>query len=301
VQTAFLVAQADDAGRIHALPAADPTGRPVRMELDGFLADLPRPACVRVLAGRPNCRLITALGATPGVTLELANPAAAGWGVGAPVADPAGLVAAACRAPGLARNRRRPDPSWPPSLGGTQRPGPVELATYALADLPPDAVRDHPVYRRLAFIRLDPISVGALLGLILDPRWFVDPADPGSLNRLGAFLRLDPKAARHDRARFRLAYRAWHAGGPPADLADPAEACWRRWYDLRCDDRAIFRVTVWFVRYLRAVWLDTLYALRRPESETVAFAPEHFFAVFPDAERYAAAYRAHLATLSAQT
>lgn len=90
-----------------------------------------------------------------------------------------------------------------PSLGGWRHYGLSEYLGHQCALCPDDEARmayakDHPVYRALSFLTpRDDVAVAKLLGLIIDPRNFVDPNNPDDpLTKLEAYLGLSKSKPR---------------------------------------------------------------------------------------------------------
>lgn len=148
-------------------------------------------------------------------------------------------------------------------------------------------LKDHPVWYALAGVpHLFPKAVGELIGLVLDPRFFIDKQDPDRLSKLEAFLGLDPKIAisegrsgaatkQHDR--YRVVLDCWKHEEPGRETAAimPELFLWKAYYDAGGGWKGDLRASQKFVHYLRHCWLDALYPTK-PWVEPL-FVPGHFF------------------------
>ena len=137
----------------------------------------------------------------------------------------------------------------------------------------------HPVERFTRFAGIDPELLGGLIGLIRDPRWFINPQQPDRSGPLRLFLGVQPKVAdRPGHARFGrydAVLQAWRRSPRPAA---PRDFLWRI-----AEKHGVLAATAQFVNFLRLVWLQALY----PSQEL--FLPEEFF--MPDE---LASYRAYI-------
>ncbi len=175
-------------------------------------------------------------------------------------------------------------------------------ARYAEGGLDDEAtlqfeLASHPAYPAVTFIKhLDQVSVAALLGLIFDPRWYINPLEPDRSNKLQQFLGLDPKcqAAKDpssgDRvARNRLVLACWKNGPvpTPADIG-PGQFLWKTWYARGGGTRGDLAASKRLVDYLRQSWLMFVC---RGGMQSEVFVPKLFFgADSPDA----AAFESHV-------
>lgn len=194
----------------------------------------------------------------------------------------------------------------PPSAGGWHEFDDDDLVAYRLAERygKPDvdvAARQldclaHPAWPALMFPEgLDQSRLAELLGLIVDPRWFVDPGNPEQTNKLPQFLGLDPhsqSASKHDKAgrvtRNRLVMSCWKTAEPPQiQHLRPAQFLWKLWYAKGGGVRADLAVSKRFVEYLRLTWLSEVC---RDGHKGRIFVPRFFF---EDAETVAA-YKEHM-------
>lgn len=165
-----------------------------------------------------------------------------------------------------------------PALGGWHRLTALDTAVYALAeDVTSSACQQHPVWVALTQLPgINPQALSRLLGVIRDPRWYVDRQHPDRGSQLRAYLglhanheqRLPPDA----RARRALVRDVWYG----ADVL-PAETnfLWRYWH-LRRNELSAAKATTAtsqrFVSFLRYSWLAVLQA---PQQERL-FDPRIF-------------------------
>jgi hypothetical protein len=88
----------------------------------------------------------------------------------------------------------------PPQLGGPHSLTEFESHTYELADcmyINNNHYPEHPLWSQLNWIRgLNKQATHKLLGIITDPRWYVDLNNPNRLSKLYAYLKLDPESMR---------------------------------------------------------------------------------------------------------
>lgn len=298
--------------RAHAVPDGVYSVLPDRKgrltTLDEFLhrTVIARPApTIRVLACVPNLDLIVGLGAVvPALRVQLVNPSVVGVGVDGRdeedlVVDPVCALTALGDEPGLA-----------PSCGGPHRLDPKTLASYRLAAAlrDPDvsawrqALRAHPAWPALSFVRPEPRACAEVLAAALDPRWFVRQPDPDRSRPFLRFFGADRSRPRRT-ARYRAAEAAWLDGGGPIEAP---EGC----FLTACADQGDGRTarvvtTARFLGFLRGAWLEVLHTRRRPVlarrvPEAAAFEPDLFFeALLPGrGGPYAAAFRAHIEAFS---
>jgi len=217
-----------------------------------------------------------------------------------------------------------------PAMGGWHEFGDQDYPSYALAAYESrgqaagddgrfrmEMLATHPAWPGLSFIgRLDVHKLAQLLGIILDPRWYVSLRAPrqGSdvapyyddAAKLHAYLGLDPRTMAGvlglcgeagETARCRLVLDAWAGLGPPAaaQLDQPNAFLWRRRQRERGPVKGALRASQMFVDFMRLVWLDAIYCDhagiapaapgKRPVREGL-FAPDHFFADGRDAAAY---------------
>ena len=185
------------------------------------------------------------------------------------------------------------DNNRPVSTGGWRPFTEADLYAYSLCnrfygsgELDPESITyeltNHPVWPALKFINgLNSAQTAKLIGLILDPRWFVDRADPDRTTKLPQFLGLEPKSqagdASTDRAdRYKLVLSCWKNTQPPSLKSEfPAGAfLWRSWYSKGGGNKGDLLASKVFVNYLRQVWTACVSATT-PRSHL--FIPEYFF------------------------
>jgi hypothetical protein len=223
-----------------------------------------------------------------------------------------------------------------PSMGGWHEFNDNDYHAYVIAACPEvddrafdmdqfrmSLLSDHPAWPGLSFIaHLDQSRLAELLGIILDPRWYVSLRMPrqGSefapyyddAAKLHAYLGLDPRTMAGvlglcDEAgsttRCRLVYETWFHVPTPEQQLDPRHFLWRRYRRESGPIKGALRASQMFVDYLRLVWLDALYCDhsghgraapgKRPFREGL-FAPDHFFSHGEEAT----AYMAHCAAIA---
>lgn len=216
-----------------------------------------------------------------------------------------------------------------PALGGWHEFGIADYASYAIAacnnyeriEVNTDRFRKdmlaiHPAWPALSFIRrLNLNKLAQLLGIVLDPRWYVSLRAPrrGSdivpyhddAAKLHAYLGLDPRTmagvlglceATGSTDRCRLVFETWSSSGPPQESGFPGDFLWRRFSREDGPVKGALRTSQLFIDYLRLVWLDALYCDRvkkgipaapgkRPRQEGL-FSPDHFFQLTEEAVAY---------------
>jgi hypothetical protein len=224
-----------------------------------------------------------------------------------------------------------------PAMGGWHEFGEADYPSYAIASvedyhrLPFDIDRlrmtmlaRHPAWAGLSFIaHLNLDRLAQLLGVILDPRWYVSLRTPrrggdvapyyDDAAKLHAYLGLDPRTMAGalgliqpsgSSALCRLVLETWSGTTvKPGGQHDPRNFLWRRYRRAGGPVKGALRASQLFVDYLRLVWLDALYCDhtagqraapgKRPLQEGL-FAPDHFFADAPEA----GAYVEHRATVA---
>lgn len=142
-------------------------------------------------------------------------------------------------------------------------------------------VRSHPSYPSLTFISdLDTLACSKVIGLILDPRWFVDTDDPNRGAKLEQFLGLDPKTQSTDikgprRDRCCLVMSCWKGKQPSsASSLKPSQFLWREWFERGGGSRGDLAASKKFVAYLRYTWLNEIV---HPSKAGRLFVPLYFF------------------------
>jgi hypothetical protein len=307
-------------GCVWRYATATPGPVATRMEPDAFVASLPPSATIRVLADRVNDDLLGWLSFT-GIRCEIGRPARVRW---------ADAIAAGPRTTLV--QMQRSAVALPASLGGWRPFGPADIAVRRMAaasgagdaELAAEALAEHPIGPALAFIpHLDLIRAAGLMGTIIDPRFFVTRSRPDREARLRCYLGLDCFRPKYQAARMRqaLAVGAWKGRRGHADSA-AGGFLWRYWM-AREERYGVESADVWttryFLRFLRAAWLDAVTGLhdlrtagpsdpRRSRytchGRQGLFVPEHLFvcwydgAMQPDRET-ATAFTAHMRRIGA--
>jgi hypothetical protein len=219
-----------------------------------------------------------------------------------------------------------------PAMGGWHEFGRDDYPAYAIAAADDDredlrspvitraklhrtCLELHPAWPALSFIpHLDPEKLAELLGVVLDPRWYMSLRAPrrgdaiipyhDDAAKLHAYLGLDPRTMAGvlglcpesgSTTRCRLVFETWAGLGPPAPETTPGYFLWRRYRRERGPLKGALRASQMFVDYLRLVWLDALYCDRardrpaapgkRPAREGL-FAADHFFTQAAEAAAY---------------
>lgn len=178
-----------------------------------------------------------------------------------------------------------------PSLGGWHTATTGDLAAYKLVlrlqagaltenELP--LVQQHPAWADLSFIRgVDPLACGAVLGTLIDPRWYVDPAHPERLARAEKFMGLGSRTfaemqagAKHKHhVRCATVLHAWrHTRPSVAEVRDPGYFLWRR-----AGDAGELRASRAFLHFLIRAWNQRLCDLSPAKYKQEVFVPEHHF------------------------
>ncbi len=149
-------------------------------------------------------------------------------------------------------------------------------------------LKTHPVYYAVAGIHgIHLPSVAAIVGEILDPRFFIDLDEPDRLSKLESFFGLDPKdiaaggraGAPGQHRRYVTLLAAWKSQSEPSsrEIADNPEMFpWREYARHKESRKGDLRASQMFLHYLRHTWLDALYPDRKPWVEPL-FAPDRFF------------------------
>jgi hypothetical protein len=214
------------------------------------------------------------------------------------------------------------------ALGGWHEFGFTDYPAYAIAacdefdgqapgvdEFRVEILQAHPAWPALSFIpHLDLSKLAKLLGVILDPRWYVSLRSPRRGNdiipyhddaaKLHAYLGLDPRtmagafglcAESGSTDRCRLVVETWSSGGLPEEPWRAGNFLWRRYSREDGTLKAALRASQLFIDYLRLVWLDAIYCDRtkrqpaapgkRPVQEGL-FAPDHFFQYEEEATAY---------------
>ncbi len=162
----------------------------------------------------------------------------------------------------------------PAGLGGWHAFSEADYVSYQLAHAlrateptprgPASLLRSHPVWRPLSFIPgLDVACCAALVGGLLDPRWFVSPHKPDSIARFRRYLGLDPESAVSNNsentrtARYILVRSCWKTQPPDrVAIERPENFLWR--VHREAGDRGDLRASQYFAFFLFHVWRNAL-------------------------------------------
>lgn len=193
--------------------------------------------------------------------------------------------------------------SWPSSLGGFHEVTTYDYYQYLLSieiskksykfsNYTKSLLLNHPAWKSLSFIsHLDTDYTAKLLGLIIDPRWYIDFSEPDSGAKLKSYLGLTPKTqgfvsgeSGHSHGihpeRCRLVMKVWKTRDKEPvgkDLYHPTCFLWRIWLDHGKAYEADLRTSQAFVAFLRHTWLATLYDSNPNISSESLFVPAYFF------------------------
>lgn len=128
-----------------------------------------------------------------------------------------------------------------------------------------DLFSKHPLSRYLAFVEtLDEVCAAKLVAEIIDPRWYVDRANPSRVSRLQSYLGLTPKnfeklAVRKIKPntpalrRAELAYAAW-ADAPQLNAQNTSNFVLERYTLAGGGHIGALRATQVFICYLARTW-----------------------------------------------
>ncbi len=193
----------------------------------------------------------------------------------------------------------------PASLGGWHRFTKHDYASYLLATEPGNpavtmrAMDQHVCLHDLCFVKtINLPSAAAMLGTIIDPKWFIDLQHPERLSRLRMYLGLTPFYMQHvldgqakcQRAkRCQLVLQAWGGDKPrpsSVEMFHPGNFLWRRVEAAGGGIKGLLRASATFITYCVRTWEQQ--RLRTAGSNVELFMPE---ALFRDEE--VAAYKRH--------
>jgi hypothetical protein len=183
--------------------------------------------------------------------------------------------------------------SLPASLGGWRPATPADYIAYGICQMMRDGrpaadmldmAVEHPVWNAIHFVSgVRPEAAAKLLGTILDPRWYVDQAEPDRSSKLEQYLGLNPgtmKAVGDGRGRSWLQDRcsavlqSWKGDSPPPAEAGPRDFLWRVWAKKGGGLRGDLCASKYFITYLRHNWLNEL---QTGHKKGRLFVPEYFF------------------------
>ncbi len=197
----------------------------------------------------------------------------------------------------------------PPSLGGPHLITDKNVITYKLAaavynntDLP-----EHPIWQKLSWIRcLNKYYLHKLLGLVVDPRFYIGLHKPNSLSKLNSYLGLDPtnvakvlnnEELSEKQQRCKLVIDTWYTAGKAQTArrtfseyghlietendvfgTKPEDFLYRHWWhktsfgDCPCEVTAVLRVSQRVLNLIKHLWMEWLY----PDVEEWKFRPDRF-------------------------
>jgi hypothetical protein len=167
-----------------------------------------------------------------------------------------------------------------------------------------EVIKLHPAYPALSFIpTLDWRRTAAVLSHMIDPRWFIDPANPDRSARLRAYFGLTKKNVRHcmlgeydedmNYERAKHAFYSWRGTHSLYEnTQQPGNFLLRRVARFDNAPLGVLRATHHFITYLKQNWLTGLGG--HPELS----APEYLFDGDDDDCREAtiAAFKEHMAS-----
>jgi len=174
---------------------------------------------------------------------------------------------------------------WPSSKGGWHNFTDYDYIVYKLAlesdlnklTIPKENVEEfkskHPLWTYLSFIpTIDEKYSSILVGLILDPRWYIDITNPDRVSKLESFLGIGSKS--RYKKRYELLEKAWSnkSNFNNKDLENPRNFLLREAKGLTCD-KGMLRASRKFLSYLRLCWLNLIY----PKPTESLFDPGLFF------------------------
>lgn len=168
----------------------------------------------------------------------------------------------------------------PAAAGGWHRFNATDFCTYQLTVA--SAGRDHakmlllleqhPLWTPLSFVPdLCKETVAEIIGMVIDPRWYVTVKRPDRLSRFRRFLGLEDvnsnsgrtpaermaRMARKSRAALLL--RCWQAATPsPIEMEMPRNFLWRVYRDAGGGERGCTRATQYFAYFLFHVWRNAV-------------------------------------------
>ena len=169
-----------------------------------------------------------------------------------------------------------------PSLGGWHRMTSLDYPSYALAAWLSQRtaytaevaalLRTHPAYHDLTFLpTLQEEAAAAVLGSLLDPRWYIDHRHPHRLSRVKLHMGLSPACMQRAAAasittprlqRCAFSRLAWRCEMSPTEEEQrlPGNFLWRRWEAAGGGIKGCVRATQAFIGYLLRTWQQQLVA-----------------------------------------
>lgn len=204
----------------------------------------------------------------------------------------------------LLYSAQRFDP--PVSVGGWRRLTDYDRAVFKFSEAlqcgEPIVPEHHPVLQALSWIRGINLNATAyLLGMIVDPRWFIDPARPDRHNKLSQFLGLAPIPSSNSKTsskrflRSNLVRSCWRTSEEPPEDLQVNDILWQKYLSRPDQDRAEIETSRFLVSWLRQMWLAVLC---RSEQRRELFVPSLFFSDPETAEAFSLHWRFVLDGLS---
>ena len=152
----------------------------------------------------------------------------------------------------------------------------------------------HPAWPALRFIKpLDSDACCKLLGLLIDPRWYIDSDEPNRSGKIEQFLGLNPTAQAANECadepwsheRCRLVQSCWRVGQVPGRIQDmnARHFLWRAWLGRGGGLKGDLAASKLFISFLRQTWTE---ALCDGPKRGRLFVPEYFFAGKDEAEAF---------------
>lgn len=160
------------------------------------------------------------------------------------------------------------------------------------AEYPKQLLPHHPAWPYLSFIEsLDINTCAELIAILIDPRWYSDPAPDGvDGNRMEQFLGLYPGISNEKSStrarRYQLTLGCWkNSGGSILQADGPRGFIWRVWAAKGGGEKGDIAACKCFINYLRLTWVMSLCA--GPQAHHL-FVPNYFFQNNDEVEAYVA-------------
>ena len=163
----------------------------------------------------------------------------------------------------------------------------VQAITYGYGNLGSQIdklYKGHPAYLATSFVPSSSLrSCATMVSQIIDPRWFIDPANPNRLARLRSYMGLTEEniskilsgveSGSKNFHRALTVYKALFAGADPnASLDSSASFFAKKVMRAKTTARGVLRACSSFLHFVRDVWLHVVVTPNR-----VLFVPEYFF------------------------